>query len=69
MRALGLPCLVFATHWDEQSFPFGAAQDDRLREAEVFVREVKKVSPRTRVVLPRHFERHTLPPKRRSVRG
>jgi hypothetical protein len=69
MRALGLPRVVFATHWDEQSFPFGAPQDDRLREAEVFVREVKKVSPRTRVVLPGHFERHTLPQKRSSVSG
>jgi L-ascorbate metabolism protein UlaG (beta-lactamase superfamily) len=68
MRALGFPRLVFATHWDEQSFPFGAPQDERLREAEVFVQEVKKVSPRTRVILPRHFERHTLPPKRRSPR-
>ena len=66
MRALGLPRLVFATHWDEQSFPFGAPQDERLREAEVFVQEIKKVSPRTRVILPRHFELHTLPPKRRS---
>jgi L-ascorbate metabolism protein UlaG (beta-lactamase superfamily) len=68
MRALGLPRVVFATHWDEQSFPFGAPQDERLREAEVFVREVKTVSPRTRVILPRHFERHTLPPRRRSPR-
>jgi L-ascorbate metabolism protein UlaG (beta-lactamase superfamily) len=66
MRALGLPRLVFATHWDEQSFAFGAPQDARLREAEVFVQEVKRVSPRTRVILPRHFERHTLPPKRRA---
>jgi L-ascorbate metabolism protein UlaG (beta-lactamase superfamily) len=64
MRALGRPRLVFATHWDEQSFPFGAPQDERLREAEVFVAEVRKASPRTRVVLPRHFERHTLPPRR-----
>jgi len=68
MRALGLPRLVFATHWDEQSFAFGAPQDERLREAEVFVQEVKSVSPRTRVILPRHVERHTLPPKRRSGR-
>jgi hypothetical protein len=45
MRALGLPRVVFATHWDEQSFPFGAPQNERLREAEIFVREVKKVSP------------------------
>ena len=64
MRALGLPRIVVATHWDEQSCPFGAPQDERLREAEVFVKEVKAVSPRTRVILPRHLERHTLPPKR-----
>jgi L-ascorbate metabolism protein UlaG (beta-lactamase superfamily) len=64
MRALRFPRLVFATHWDEQSFPFGAPQDQRLREAEVFVKEVKAASPRTRVILPRHLECHTLPPKR-----
>jgi L-ascorbate metabolism protein UlaG (beta-lactamase superfamily) len=68
MRALGLPRVVFATHWDEQSFPFGAPQDERLREAEVFVQEVTRVSPRTRVILPRHFERHTLPAKPRPSR-
>jgi len=66
MRALGFPRVVFATHWDEQSFPFGASQDERLREAELFVKEVKSASPRTRVILPSHFERHTLPPKRRG---
>lgn len=67
MRALGYPKLVFATHWDEQSFPYGAPQDERLREAEVFVKEVKAASPRTRVILPRHFERHTLPPTDRRL--
>ena len=66
MRALGNPRVVFATHWDEQSFPFGASQDARLREAEAFVQEVKAISPRTRVILPLHLERHTLPPKRRG---
>jgi len=65
LRALGRPRIVFATHWDEQSFAFGDPQDERLREAEAFVREVKAVAPRTRVILPRHLERHTLPPKRR----
>ncbi len=63
LRALGRPPIVFATHWDEQSFPYGAPQDERLREAAVFVREVKAVSPRARVVVPRHFERHVLGPK------
>jgi L-ascorbate metabolism protein UlaG (beta-lactamase superfamily) len=61
MRALDRPRLVFATHWDEQSLPYGAPQDARLREADVFVKEVKAVSPRTRVVVPKHFEPHFLP--------
>jgi L-ascorbate metabolism protein UlaG (beta-lactamase superfamily) len=64
LRALGLPRLVIATHWDEQSLPLGAPQDSRLREAEVFVREVKGAAPRTRVIVPRHFEAHVLPGKR-----
>lgn len=68
LRALGLPRLVFATHWDEQSFPFGAPQEERLREAEVFVKEVKAVAPRTRVVVPLHFERHVLRPAGRARR-
>ena len=65
MRALDHPRVVFATHWDEQSLPYGAPQDARLREADVFVREVKAASPRTRVVVPRHFESHFLGPARR----
>ena len=64
LRALGLPRLVIATHWNEQSLPFGASQDARLREAQIFVREVKEVSSRTRVIVPRHFETHVLPGKR-----
>lgn len=69
MRALGFPPIVFATHWDEQSFPFGAPQDERLREAEVFVKEVKAVSPRTCVVVPRHFKRHVLGASGTLARG
>jgi hypothetical protein len=64
LRALGFPRLVIATHWDEQSLAYGATQDARLREASVFVKEVKQASPRTRVVVPRHFERIVLRPKR-----
>ena len=65
MRALGRPRIVFATHWDEQSLPYGVSQDQRLREAELFVKEVKAVSPRTSVVVPRHFEAHVLRARRR----
>ena len=56
LRALGRPRLVVATHWDVQGLPFGAPQDEALAQAESFVREVKAVAPRSRVVVPRHFE-------------
>lgn len=56
MRALGLPRTVIATHWDTQSTPYGVAQDAELAQAESFVSEVKAASPRTRVIIPRHFE-------------
>ncbi len=69
LRALGRPPLVIATHWDEQSLAYGAPQDQRLREAAVFVKEVKTVAPRTRVIVPRHFERIALPPKRAARRS
>ncbi len=69
MRALGRPPLVFATHWDEQSFPLGAPQDLRLAEAAVFVGEVKAVAPRTRVIVPRHLERHVVAGERGSRSG
>jgi L-ascorbate metabolism protein UlaG (beta-lactamase superfamily) len=56
MRALGLPATVIATHWDRQALAYGMAQDPQLRQAESFVAEVTRVSPRTRVVVPKHFE-------------
>jgi L-ascorbate metabolism protein UlaG (beta-lactamase superfamily) len=56
MAALGKPQFVVATHWDMQSAPYGASQDVQLEQAEVFVREVKKASPKTQVVVPRHFD-------------
>ncbi len=63
LRALGSPPLVIATHWDEQSLPFGAPQDERLREADVFVKEVKAAAPRARVIVPRHLETCVLAPR------
>jgi L-ascorbate metabolism protein UlaG (beta-lactamase superfamily) len=56
MRALGFPRTVIATHWDTQSTPYRVAQDAELAQAESFLREVKATSPKTRVIIPRHFE-------------
>lgn len=56
LKSLGRPPVVIATHWDVQSRPYGASQDEALDEAARFVREVKAASPGSRVVVPRHFE-------------
>ena len=56
LRALGRPRIVIATHWDNQGLPFGAPQDEARAEADTFVAEVKAVAPRTRVVVPAHFQ-------------
>ena len=65
LRALGRPPIVIATHWDNQDLPFGAPQDEALAEAETFVAEAKAVAPRSRVVLPRHFETIVVDPEGR----
>jgi len=60
LRALGRPPVVVATHWDVQGLPYGAPQDEALKEADTFVTEVRAVSPRSRVLVPRHFETVTV---------
>jgi len=48
MRALRIArLLVFATHWIEQSLPYGAPQDARLRKPTV-VKEEGGVAPDSR---------------------
>jgi L-ascorbate metabolism protein UlaG (beta-lactamase superfamily) len=64
MRALGSPPLVIATHWDLQSAPYGAPQDEQLEQAQSFVKEVKAISPNARVIVPRHFDAIGLNPVR-----
>jgi len=68
LRALGQPPIVVATHWDNQGLPFGAPQVEALAEAETFVAEVKAVAPRTRVVVPQHFETIVVAPSGRVDR-
>jgi len=56
LRAVGFPPMVIATHWDTQSAPYGVSQEAELEQAESFVSEVRAASPKTRVVVPRHFD-------------
>ncbi|MCC7079347.1 MAG: MBL fold metallo-hydrolase [Burkholderiales bacterium] len=56
LRALGLPPVVIATHWDVQSWPYGAPQDAAYAQAQTFIAEVQKTAPGTRVAIPCHFD-------------
>jgi L-ascorbate metabolism protein UlaG (beta-lactamase superfamily) len=58
MRALGNPPLVYATHFDNHR---GPPVDEPLGDdTKAFVDEVRACSPKTRVVVPKHFERMQL---------
>ncbi len=58
LHALGDPPVVIATHFDDWKGPpvDGPTSDDLAK----FADEVRACSPRTRVILPKHFERITL---------
>lgn len=60
VRLLGHPPTVIATHWDKQVSPYGANQDSELKQAETFVKEVRAESPKSRIVVPKHFETVTV---------
>jgi L-ascorbate metabolism protein UlaG (beta-lactamase superfamily) len=59
MRVLDRPPLVYANHFDDwTAAPVDAPVSDDLR---AFIAEVERCSPATRVVIPQHFARMTLP--------
>ena len=61
MHALGSPPLVLATHWDFSGLPYTASHERQFKEAEAFGAEVRATSPRTKVIIPRHFDPIGLP--------
>lgn len=63
LRALNLPPLVVATHWDFSQLPFDASFAKQRQEAEEFAAEVRHVSPQSRVIIPPHFEWITFSPE------
>jgi L-ascorbate metabolism protein UlaG (beta-lactamase superfamily) len=59
LRVLGYPPLVYTTHFDDwRGPPADAPPSDDLR---AFVDEVHRCAPRTRVVIPKHFDRMIVP--------
>jgi L-ascorbate metabolism protein UlaG (beta-lactamase superfamily) len=65
LRALNLPPLVVATHWDFSQLPFDASFAKQRQEADEFAAEVHDASPHSRVIIPPHFEWITFSPERR----
>jgi L-ascorbate metabolism protein UlaG (beta-lactamase superfamily) len=63
LRATGMPPLVVATHWDFSQLPYGANLDREVKNAEEFASEVKAASPKTQVIIPKHFEWNAFPAK------
>ncbi len=62
LTATQFPRTVVATHWDIQTFPFGANQSLALEQAETFMDEVRAVHPEAHLVLPPHCETFSILP-------
>ena len=60
MRALNFPSLVLPTHWDNFLAPYGASEQPAIDALQSFVQEVTAASPKTQVIVPKHFEPITL---------
>ncbi len=63
MRALGFPPVVMPTHADNFRVPYGSPLAYRTDWVEAFLDEVRRASPDSRLIIPRHLE-----PIRLSVR-
>lgn len=59
MRAVRYPPLVMPTHWD--FYGWAPAQEEARAAAKQFASEITAASPKTRVVIPKHFEPITVP--------
>ena len=60
LEATGRPPVVVASHWDDFESPLvnppRPATADLARRLEAFERDVRRISPRSRVVRPRYLE-------------
>ncbi len=61
MRAVQFPPLVLPTHWDNFFVPYGGPQQPAIEAVQSFVQEIQAASPKTRVIVPKHFEEISLP--------
>ena len=61
LRALGYPRLVLPTHWDRFNVPYQTSQAPAIERAQSFLDEVRRASPRTRILVPRYFDPIVVP--------
>jgi L-ascorbate metabolism protein UlaG (beta-lactamase superfamily) len=62
MRALQFPPLVLPTHWDNFFVPYGGSQQPAIETLQSFAQEIQAASPKTKVIVPKHFEAIQLVP-------
>ena len=65
MKVLNYPAIVLPTHWDAFNLPYSAPQEDNQKVAEGFKDDIKKASPKTKVIIPNYFEPIILNAKRK----
>jgi len=56
MRVLNYPATVIPTHWDNFTIPYNAPEDEQLRQLDSFKKEIRKASPKTKIIVPKYFE-------------
>jgi L-ascorbate metabolism protein UlaG (beta-lactamase superfamily) len=56
MHDLHFPPLVLPTHWDNFFAPYGVSQQSSVDALQSFVQEVRAVSPKTKIIVPKYFE-------------
>ena len=61
MKVLNYPAIVLPTHWDDFTLPFTSSQKEKLKELNVFQKEIIRASPKTKVIIPKYFEAIILP--------
>ena len=61
VRVTGNPSVIIPTHWDNFRLPYGFSQETAIEEKlKPFAATVSRVSPQTRVIIPRHLESFTV---------
>jgi L-ascorbate metabolism protein UlaG (beta-lactamase superfamily)/enamine deaminase RidA (YjgF/YER057c/UK114 family) len=57
LKVTGYPSVVIPTHWDNFQLPYGFSQEaNRTRNLVPFIKTVRGVSPKTRVIPPTHLK-------------